>query len=361
MEATEMQLRLGDIFEEKLFGRRPAYINCLRLFYTSYKTIPDIKAIGNIDTEKLIRWLEANMKKSIIKKHTSQHYDDKQKAMENVQAVYFIGRHFILDVDGKDVNILFSESQEALAQQLLNDIKKFAKKEKKMQQIYLVTSTLHGLDTTRLKLRKPNFNIARLYNDNFEAVHQTIIKNMKQKHKSGLILLHGLPGTGKSTYIRFLATSINKKVIFMPPRLAGNLDTPDFSRFLVKNANTVFVIEDAEELLVSRESNKNSSISMLLNLTDGLLGESLGIQIIATFNTNLNKIDKALSRKGRLLALYEFKPLCVEKSNLLLEELGIKNFKATQPMTLSEIFNKETESFTMDNQKKPIGFLSEAG
>lgn len=66
------------------------------------------------------------------------------------------------------------------------------------------------------------------------------------------------------------------------------------------------VIEDAEDLLVSRDTNHNSGISMLLNLTDGLLGQSLGIQVICTFNTHVSNIDRALLRKGRLIALYEF-------------------------------------------------------
>jgi hypothetical protein len=54
-----------------------------------------------------------------------------------------------------------------------------------------------------------------------------------------------------------------------------------------------------------------------------LLGESLGIQIIATFNTHISNIDKALLRKGRLIGLYEFKPLSMDKSKVLLEENGI--------------------------------------
>jgi hypothetical protein len=107
----------------------------------------------------------------------------------------------------------------------------------------------------------------------------------------------------------------------MPPGLAGNLDTPNIVSLLMENANTVFVIEDAEELILSREKSKNSSISMLLNLTDGLLGESLGIQIIATFNTHVSNIGKALLRKGRLIALYEFNVLAAEKSMALLKKL----------------------------------------
>jgi hypothetical protein len=361
MDATEIQLHSLNLFDENMFGFKTNYINCLRLFYVYYKTVPSIKCIDNIDSERLIKWIETEMKESIVKKHSRQRYDRKKRITKNVDTIYLLSNQLVIDVDGEDVYIVFSELQESFAERLLNEVKRFSKREKKNREIWLVTKSSGELSTTALNIKKPRLDIAKLYNDDLLIMHKTIVKNLKQKDKSGLFLLHGLPGTGKSTYIRFLINSINKKVIFMPPGFAGNLDEPAIANFLIENANTVFVIEDAEELMISRDSNKNSSISMLLNLTDGLLGESLGIQVIATFNTNITKIDKALLRKSRLKALYEFKPLSVAKSNLLLEEIGIKNFTVTQPMTLAEIFNTEEEAFHLNNnQRQPIGFLSQA-
>jgi ATP-dependent 26S proteasome regulatory subunit len=176
-------------------------------------------------------------------------------------------------------------------------------------------------------------------------MHEIVLKNLHQKEKSGIILFHGTPGTGKSTYIRHLVHQLKKKVIFLPPKIAGSIDTPDFTDFLISNANTVFVIEDAEQLITSRDNSYNSSISMLLNITDGLLGECLGIQIIATFNTHVSNIDKALLRKGRLIGLYEFKPLSIEKSKILLAQNGVTNTEITQPMTLADIYKRVSIGF----------------
>ena len=98
---------------------------------------------------------------------------------------------------------------------------------------------------------------------------------------------------------------------------------------------------------------------MLLNITDGLLGECLGIQIIATFNTHVSNIDKALLRKGRLIGLYEFKPLSIQKSKILLEENGNTNSEIKQPMTLADIYNTEQTEFSFNNNKRAsIGFTS---
>jgi hypothetical protein len=137
-----------------------------------------------------------------------------------------------------------------------------------------------------------------------------------------------------------------------------NLDTPAFTQMLVKHQETVFIVEDAEELLLSRENGRNSSISMLLNLTDGLLGESLGIQIIATFNTDLRKIDKALLRKGRLMGMYEFKPLSAEKTGVLLSKQGFEVPGSIGPMTLADIYNYDEPAVALEMDRPQIGFNS---
>jgi ATP-dependent 26S proteasome regulatory subunit len=139
--------------------------------------------------------------------------------------------------------------------------------------------------------------------------------------------------------------------------MAGELDNLNMTPFLLNNKNAVFVIEDAEELITSREEVRNSNLSMLLNLTDGLLGESLGIQIIATFNTDVKNIDKALLRKGRLSQIYEFKPLAIDRANKLLQSLGIME-TINQTLPVTDIFNFEKDNHYRPMLKKAVGFGS---
>jgi len=209
-------------------------------------------------------------------------------------------------------------------------------------------------------LKKPKLNIKTHYNDSLQVVHKSLLKNLRSWDKGGLILLHGKPGTGKSTYIRYLISIITKQVIFLSPKLAGSLDSPGLIQLLLENRNAVFVIEDAEQLLVSRDTAANSSISILLNLTDGLLSEGLGIQVIATFNTHISNIDKALLRKGRLLAMYDFQDLEIEKAKLLIHKLTGDNKVITKPMALSEIYHIKQSSFEFKKERTPIGFLNSA-
>ncbi len=344
--------------EINLFEGGGSYINCKRIYFSYYKTIPNIKVIRNINQTLFYRWLDKNFGNEIVKTHSSQIYSTIKKGMKAVNTIYFLRNEIMIDMEDGYVVVAHQEEQEESAMQIIHQLKRIMKREKTKHEFCLISSSPHGLHTYEINLKKPKLDLLKHYNDDLEEMHTTILRSLRQKNKSGLILLHGIPGTGKSTYIRYLIHQLKKKVIFMPPNFAKSLEAPEVTRLLIENANTVFVIEDAEDLLVTREQFKNSSISMLLNLTDGLLGESLGIQIIATFNTHIRNIDKALLRKGRLIALYEFKPLSIEKSIVLATEVGNNN-TITQAMTLAEIYNTEQTEFSC-KQRNSIGFTSGA-
>ena len=98
----------------------------------------------------------------------------------------------------------------------------------------------------------------------------------------------------------------------------------------------------------------NLSVANLLNLSDGLLSDCLHMQLICTFNTDVAHIDKALLRKGRIIARYEFRKLPVEKCSAIAEKLGSTR-KIDHPMTLAEIFHLEDGDYSV-NKRQAIGF-----
>ncbi|MBK9793164.1 MAG: AAA family ATPase [Sphingobacteriales bacterium] len=345
--------------EMNLFENGGSYINCKRIYFSYYKKIPNVKVIKNINETLFYKWLDTYYGSEILKTHSSQIYSVRKKGMRSVNTIYFLSHELMIDMEDGHVVVAHQEEQEAAALQIIQQLKKIIRHQKTKHEFCLISSSSHGLHTYEIDLKKPKLDLKKHYNDDIETMHTTTLKCLRQKNKSGLILLHGIPGTGKSTYIRYLIHQLKKKVIFMPPNFAKSLEAPEVTRLLIENANSIFVIEDAEDLLVSRDQFKNSSISMLLNLTDGLLGESLGIQIIATFNTHISNIDKALLRKGRLIGLYEFKPLSMQKSKVLLEEQGVADTEIKQPMTLADIYNTEQNEFTLNtNKRTSIGFSS---
>ena len=134
------------------------------------------------------------------------------------------------------------------------------------------------------------------------------------------------------------------------------ISNPEFIPFMSKFKDCVLVLEDCEKLLSHRDNgNPNANaLSNLLNLGDGLLSDAFSINILCTFNANLQKIDDALLRKGRLIARYEFKELEIPKAQQLADKLE-KNIRVEKPMTLTDIYNAESMKF--ENKKgNRIGF-----
>lgn len=341
-----------------VFDDRSTFISCYRVFYSYFGMIPSIKYMHGADHKKLIAWVESTYKGRITARHTKEKFDKRSGKVIPINFIYLFNDGLLLDTeDDGSVAVLFSGEKEQAAQELCTHLRQFCKRRNTTHDVSVLIDDGMGFRCVDIRNKKPKLSLELNYNDDLAPLHREIVKQLNKKEGSGLVLFHGTPGTGKSTYIRFLVHCVRKRVIFLPSRVAGNLDSPSMMGFLIDNKDSILVIEDAEDLIKSRDSHNESGISMLLNLTDGILGESLGIQVICTFNTKISNVDSALLRKGRLIAAYEFNALDPMKSGRLLEKLGVADYPVSGAMTLAEIYNTR-ENFTNNlvEAKRPIGF-----
>jgi ATP-dependent 26S proteasome regulatory subunit len=212
------------------------------------------------------------------------------------------------------------------------------------------------LDTEEYELNVPDIDLGLNYGSEFEKIHNLIIKRLNSPNDKGIVLFHGDPGTGKTSYLKYLTRLItDKEILFIPPSMAESLSEPSIIPFLMEHKNSILIIEDAERVIADREGNGSSAgVSNILNLTDGILGDCLNIQIVATFNMKREKIDQALLRKGRLIAEHKFTALSVDESNRLLKSLN-KEKTVDKPTTLADIYNIDEEIYKTEN-KTNIGF-----
>ena len=331
------------------------YLNCLKVYYAYYGVIPSYKTVSGVDHNRAVKWIEQESGLNIFRKHIKEYYSHEKVRMECENVLYLVGDSLLVDIeDNGVVCVVYQTNGEKNAQEIVNRLKRFKRKRTTNSRIHIITNGNHGLELASVKCPKPTLSIDKHYNDDLKKSHKDMLRSLSSDN-SGLYLFHGTPGTGKSTYIRYLINNVRKQFIFLSPKIAGNLDTPSFASLLIENKNSVLVIEDAEDILVSRERENNSAISLLLNLTDGILGESLGIQTICTFNTKLENIDEALLRKGRLMGMYEFGPLVPEKTRALLLERGVPVME-TKAMTLADIYNAEKSDYMIKKPKTQIGF-----
>jgi hypothetical protein len=255
------------------------------------------------------------------------------------------------------IEILYDLNLGKLEEQLdFSELKKLERIRKKCN-INLVKSDMGHLDIEQYDLPIPPINLELNYGEEFKKVHSVIVKKLNEENGKGIILLHGDPGTGKTSYIKYLTSLIkDKDILFIPPSMAEMLSEPTIIPFLMEHKNSILIIEDAERVIGDRENNGSpAGVSNILNLTDGILGDCLSIQIVATFNMRREKIDKALLRKGRLIAEHKFEKLTIEETNKLLKHLG-KNEISEEPMCLADIYNIDVELHKTSDKTSKIGF-----
>lgn len=230
----------------------------------------------------------------------------------------------------------------------------------KKDKIHIITQSNNDfyLKDIPLTNKKSKFSFEN-YNKGFEEISTRVVDTLRSNNESGLVLFHGDPGTGKTSYLKYLLHTItNKKLIYMPPDLTEHLSSPGFITFMMSEAtNSILLIEDAENVLRHREAGGNQAVSNILNLSDGILGDVLKLQIVCTFNSGLDAIDPALLRPGRCIAEYRFEPLERERAEALMIKLHGEDIEEIDgSMTLADIFNYKKPKDRSKNTKVKLGF-----
>lgn len=178
------------------------------------------------------------------------------------------------------------------------------------------------------------------YGEEFYKKQLQLDQMFLDENKRGLYLLHGVPGSGKSSYIKHIISKYHeaRRIIYFPPECVNSIGSPDFIPFLLNNRGAVLLLEDAENVLQhAPDERRSSATTNLLNLCDGLLADVLNVTVIATFNCNHSAIDPALLRPGRLKFKWNFEKLTEEQSNAFLQFHNVP-LEVAGDYTLAELY-----------------------
>ncbi|KNC46632.1 chaperone BCS1 [Thecamonas trahens ATCC 50062] len=115
-------------------------------------------------------------------------------------------------------------------------------------------------------------------------------------------LLHGPPGTGKTSFVQALAGELGKPLCFLSLSSQHLSDEILTSVLAVAPHNAILLLEDVDAVFVERRASDSSarrgvSFSGLLNALDGVASQE-GRLLIMTTN-HKDKLDAALIRPGR--------------------------------------------------------------
>lgn len=334
------------------------YLYFIKYYISVFGYIPDVIELQGIDVKRASAWFFENHP-NITDRHNYITYSSSNK-VRCEEDYAFIHADLMLHFDGHGtkVHLLFKQTDRAIADELSLALRKFTNRgDSNKGKIKVLAREGMNINLVDLEVKKPRLSIADNYNDDILPVHKVIVSRLRKKSDKGIVLLHGKPGTGKTSYLRYLITQVKKEVIFLPPDMAPVLNGPDFIGLLMEHPDSILVIEDAENVIVDRERSSSSPVAALLNLSDGLLSDCLNIQIVCTFNTNVSRVDDALLRKGRLIAQYEFLPLQVAKANALAAKLNLQR-TFTEETNLTEIYNADLpDANAKAPAKAKIGFV----
>jgi hypothetical protein len=209
---------------------------------------------------------------------------------------------------------------------------------------------LQNIDTKDIKI---DFDL--YYNDNFKFQE---LDEILKADKPGLVLLSGIPGSGKSSLIKYLLAQSNEKFCIMPPHLLSMFEDPGAMEFILDDLkDKTIIVEDGEAAVKDRNEMVRGYTSALLNITDGIVGDNLNIKMIVTLNIT-EKIDPALLRKGRLIYSHHFEKLSVERANALATFKGF-DVVFTEPQALTDVLNwdKPDHAQSIVQSKGKIGFF----
>ena len=257
--------------------------------------------------------------------------------------------------NSNDAQLYYSENvRKNELEKLMNIVEScYMPKETEKREVFLLMQDGDGkLDFFPMHIQNTSVNLDLFYNNDFLPINDILIKRLNNEDR-GLVILYGKPGTGKTTYIRYLSAHVKKQKLFVPGSLIFKTGSPEFLSLLKNFKNSMLILEDADSLLRKRSSDEENVISNLLNLADGVLSDFFHVQVICTFSKEQTQFEPGLIRKGRLLASYSFKELSLAKTKALFKFLGYKK-TASQEMTLADIFNFEQGDFGLRSAQ--IGF-----
>ncbi|HEX3934729.1 MAG TPA: AAA family ATPase [Puia sp.] len=330
------------------------FLDAKKLYLHYFNELPGLDDITGIDAERAFAAFKEKFSASIIRIHQYRRREQNKKYEFDATLVAMNNR-CLLEFNNNYCEIWHDGGHQAFIDEVHELLRRFKRRQRRQPfEINLVVNHRNAMGLKAMELKRSKLDLDLFYEDDIKEIDELIRRRLNKKDDKGIVLLHGMPGTGKTTYLRYLIGKIKKRVLFLSPGMADNLMKPDFMELLIQNPNSVVVIEDAENVLMDRKYSSYSSVSNLLNISDGLLSDALNVQLVCTFNSPLSFIDSAILRKGRLIARYEFGKLSVAKAQRLNKTLGFDTI-IERPTTIAEIAGQHEKSTEMP-KTETIGF-----
>lgn len=292
-------------------------------------------------------------------------YDEKS----NFFAFFYLGSR---DSDAKTFKMYYPLNSE-YDDKIKGFFKKIKNVKAKYANVHVLAKGSNGLylqDMGELDYKLEDGN----YDNKTVEDYYYVLNELKTANPRGrLTILNGPPGCGKTYLIKSLLSSLKDElVVLLPAKFTGEIDGPDVLSLFLAERNElknndgakqhhpiIFVIEDADTCLVPRGADNISTISTLLNLTDGIFGSMLDVRFVASTNAESINFDSALTRPGRLAKHMFVDLLKPSKAAEIYKRLSGKEKKYDKEVSLATVYqdyNNGKNDYEKNVKKHVVGF-----
>lgn len=164
--------------------------------------------------------------------------------------------------------------------------------------------------------------------------NEKFYKDRQLLYKTG-ILLHGEPGTGKSSLVKAIATKYNRSIVAINMTNIKQIDLNKLTQSINVDEEKKYIIllEDIDTLFLNRvngESDKDDQavINKLLQFLDSNTSPT-NVIFIATTN-HIERLDEALLREGRFDLKVQIHPLKTKEAIMFGESFGLSTDRMKQ-------------------------------
>jgi Cdc6-like AAA superfamily ATPase len=273
----------------------------IRLFLAKYQAFPCSLYCAGDDTSALLHsttivdYIRDELKHDLNTDRLSRQYHQRTKQIYVDSRFCDLGNGIMIDISNSyfnsdvqnpnklkpdhsddyfliasEVQIYYLPEHDTYVQELARRFSKMTVFSSKSCTLQMVCRNQHGYYLNGINIKKPLItDLALHYGKNFVSIHDKIIKNLNKKEGKGIVLLHGIPGSGKTHYIRYLIHEVEEKtLIYVPPDMAKEISSPEFLPFLMQYQDSILIIEDAENIIKDRNESTapSQAVANLLNL-----------------------------------------------------------------------------------------------
>ena len=175
------------------------FIEPKAFYLREFKTVPCIAYIGNVDVNKIFQLIKTDKYGKVENVYQRNWYNWQQQRIQFSKTIFKLENKMMIKLGDDWAEILFSSSCYAQANDMLNEFKTYDVPQKEDDyEINIISLSGNSLDLKTLAIKPTQLDLDLYYNDDFKDIDAVIKERLSKENDKGIVLLHGLPGTGKN-------------------------------------------------------------------------------------------------------------------------------------------------------------------